>query len=92
MWMFIVSIALLLAVALVISLPLLRGALVPYALEAEPGQPEEDFSERDALLDALSDLEDSFGAGKLTRPDYEAQKERLQLRYVEVVDGRASSS
>lgn len=86
MWMFIAALALVLIVAAVISLPLLRGGLEPYALAEAPA---EDFSERDALLDALTDLEESYGSGKLSQADYDAQKQRLQLRYVQVLEGRA---
>ena len=86
MWMLVISVVLLLVAAVVVSLPLLRGTLEPYALEHAE---DDDFSERDALLDALSDLEESYGVGKLSQADYDAQKQRLQLRYIEVVEGRA---
>jgi hypothetical protein len=86
MWMFVAAVVLLLLVAGVISYPLLLHRLEPYDL---PELPDDSFSERDALLEALSDLEDSFHAGKVSEPDYAAQKQRLELRYIQVVEGGA---
>ena len=86
MWMFAVSVLVLLLAAAVISAPLILQHLEPYDL---PDLPDESFSERDALLEAMSDLEDSFHAGKVSEGDYAAQKQRLQLRYIEVVEGGA---
>jgi hypothetical protein len=86
MWMLAIAALVLLLVAGVISYPLVMQALEPYALAELP---DESFSERDALLEAMSDLEDSFRAGKVSQGDYDAQKQRLQLRYIEVVEGDA---
>jgi hypothetical protein len=86
MWMFAAAVLVLLIVAGVISYPLLVHRLEPYA---RPDLPDETFSERDALLEGLSDLEESHRAGKVSQQDYEAQKQRLQLRYIQVVEGRA---
>jgi hypothetical protein len=86
MWMFAVSVLVLLLAAGVISAPLILQRLEPYDL---PDLPADAFSERDALLEAMSDLEDSFHAGKVSQDDYAAQKQRLQLRYIEVVEGGA---
>jgi hypothetical protein len=86
MWMFAIAVLLLLIAAAVISYPLFMRRLEPYAL---PDLPDETFSESDALLEALSDLEDSFRAGKVSEADYAAQKQRLELRYIEVVEGGA---
>jgi hypothetical protein len=83
MWMFAAAVLLLLIAAGVISYPLLVHRLEPYDL---PDLPDESFSERDALLEAMSDLEVSFRAGKLSEADYTAQKQRLQVRYIEVVE------
>ena len=86
MWMFAVSVLVLLLAAGVISAPLILQRLEPYN---RPDLPADAFSERDALLEALSDLEDSLRAGKVSQDDYAAQKQRLQLRYIEVVEGGA---
>jgi hypothetical protein len=86
MWMFVAAVLVLLVAAAAISYPLLMQRLEPYDL---PELPDESFSERDALLEALSDLEDSFHAGKVSEGDYAVQKQRLELRYIEVVEGAA---
>jgi len=46
------------------------------------------FTESDALLDALTDLEDAHRAGKLSDADYAAQRERLEVQYIAAVEGR----
>lgn len=89
MWLFFASALMLLAVAGVISYPLLRQPLEPYAPEPAP---DEALTERDALLDALSDLEDALRAGKLSDDDYAAQRQRLELRYIRVVEGREAGA
>jgi cytochrome c-type biogenesis protein CcmI len=89
MWIFAASIALLLLAAAAVSYPLLRHRLEPYDL---PDLPDDDFNERDALLEALSDLEESRLAGKLSAEDYAAQKERLQRRYIMVVESGESGA
>lgn len=86
MWMFAAAVLVLLVAAGVISYPLLMQHLEPYDL---PELPDESFSERDALLEALSDLEESYHAGKVSEGDYAAQKQRLELRYIEVVESAA---
>lgn len=82
MWMFVFAAILLLIAAGVISVPLMARRIEPYDL---PDLPDESFRERDALLEAMSDLEASFHQGKLSEDDYMAQKRRLQLQYIEVV-------
>ena len=74
----------LLVAAAVISYPLLFHRLEPYAL---PELPDESFSERDALLEALSELKQALRAGKISPADYEAQRGRLERGYVELVEG-----
>ena len=83
MWMLGVIALVLLVAAAVISYPLLFHRLEPYAL---PELPDESFSERDSLLEALSELEQAFRAGKISRVDYEAQRGRLERGYVELVE------
>ena len=75
----IITILLLLAAAVLLSLPLVAMGGQPYVME-EPPAPS--FTERDALLEAMSELELSHGAGKLSREDYERQKARLQREYL----------
>ncbi|HKI99200.1 MAG TPA: hypothetical protein VKB51_12070 [bacterium] len=89
MWMLVAAVLLLLVLAGVIGYPLFMTRLEPYAL---PDLPDESFSERDALLEALSDLEESYHAGKVSETDYSAQKQRLELQYIEVTEGGASDA
>jgi hypothetical protein len=84
MWMFAVAALLLLLVAGVISYPLLAQRLESYTLAVPDDEP---YGERDALLEALGDLEDSFRAGKLSQPDFDQQRGRLERRYLDVVEG-----
>ncbi|HIL88315.1 MAG TPA: hypothetical protein EYM25_06355 [Deltaproteobacteria bacterium] len=44
----------------------------------------EEFSQRDALLAALSELEEEQLIGRLSRTDYQQQKLVLQRQYLEV--------
>lgn len=76
------STILLLAV-LVVSYPLVFQKTEPYVL---PRQLPSEFSERDALLDAIDDLEHSFHSGKLSQTDYEAQRARLEVQYVALLE------
>lgn len=78
---------------LLISLFLGLGALffITYPLFFQPLQkyqlptPEvEEFSQRDALLAALSELEDDRLMGRLSREDYQQQKLVLQRQYLAV--------
>jgi len=78
---------------LLISLLLGLGALffIIYPLFFQPLQkyqlpvPEgEEFSQRDALLAALSELEDDQLMGRLSREDYQQQKLALQRQYLAV--------
>lgn len=80
--MYLVSLFVLLVSLAVVSYPLFFQPLIEH--EAPP-DPESEFSERDALLEALSDLELSFGTKKLTDLDYQLQKRALQTRYAEVL-------
>lgn len=86
MWMFVIAAVVLLITAGIISVPLMMGRIEAYAL---PDLPDESFSERDALLEALSDLEASFRQGKLSEEDYTEQKQRLQVQYIQTVENGA---
>lgn len=48
-----------------------------------------EFSERDALLEAMSELELEYQSGKLSRTDYEGAKARYQTEYATLVDASA---
>ena len=43
-----------------------------------------DTSESDALLSALSELEDDFQLGRLNKDEYQQQKIRLQRQYLKL--------
>lgn len=79
---FVIGIILLIVAAGVITIP-----LVFHKAEAVTrlDSPVADFQERDALLDAMSELELSFGSGKISEPDYQRQKHALQREYLSVV-------
>ena len=48
------------------------------------GQATPDSSESDALLSALSELEDDFQLGRLNKDEYQQQKIRLQRQYLKL--------
>lgn len=74
----------LLFAAAVISYPLLFEPLQVHEGETEPKG--ELYTERDALLENLSDLETSLKTGKVNQAVYETQKARLQREYLELLD------
>ncbi len=75
------------AVAIVaIGYPLAMQRLEPFNLEDSP---REDFSEQSALIEALSELEQSHQMGKLSPEDYESQRSRLEREYIASVKGDA---
>lgn len=78
-----VAMLLVLLAAAVVSYPLLFEKAEPYAA---PPAPYSAYSERDALLDAIDDLEHSFHSGKLSQADYEAQRARLEAQYVTLLE------
>ncbi|MDH5751714.1 MAG: hypothetical protein OEZ59_04785 [Deltaproteobacteria bacterium] len=83
MMVFIIGILALLISAAVISYPLFYGEQEPYLLE---DLPDESYSEKDATLDALSELELSYQSGKLPEDIYQVQKAKLQKQYIQVVE------
>jgi hypothetical protein len=85
----IVAAALLLLAVGVVSYPLLFQPPEPYA---PPGPPPPEFSERDALLDAMDDLEHAFYSGKLSPHDYQAQRAALEARYVAVLEAAEAAA
>lgn len=77
-WLFMFLIIVISVVA--IAYPLFWSKLQSYEL---PGITELDFSQADSWLSALSDLEDDFALGRLSKPDYQQQKIFLQRGYLE---------
>ncbi len=77
------AVAVMVVAAAAIGYPLFFQRLEPYALH---GLPDSEYSERDALLEALSELEREFLAGKLSDPDYESQKQALQRDYLRAAE------
>lgn len=87
---YVLSVLLLLAVAAVISYPLLLSRLEAYTLPDEE-LPEEPYTERDALLEQLSELELSFHSGKVSEEIYSAQKAKLQKQYIETIEAEEAA-
>ncbi len=65
---------------LVITYPLFFQKIVDYLSEQDTSS---DFNEQNALLSALSDLEEEYQLGRLSEPDYERLKLHFQRRYLE---------
>ncbi len=86
---FIIAGAVLVAAVLIISYPLIFGAMESYRAESAPGA---EYSERDGLLEAMSELEISFQTGKLSASDYEQQKARLRRQYLGAPEGAGGSA
>ncbi|MBI3993739.1 MAG: hypothetical protein HY342_10730 [Candidatus Lambdaproteobacteria bacterium] len=82
----VVGILVLIAAAAVLSLPLFLRKLEPYdnpqAVIAEP------YTQADALLDALGELDLSFRSGKLSDEDFQAERAHLQRAYIALVEQR----
>ena len=87
MWIIIAALGMFVISVVVISFPLVRDSL-EYFDERESD--DEEYSERDALLEALSDLELSFDTGKISEAAYKNQKLELQKQYLKVVEGEAT--
>jgi len=87
MILFLISALILLTVAAVISFPLIFHSLENYNA---PLSAEAEFSHRDALLEALSELELSLKTGKLSEADFEAQKTFLEAQYLEEITPAAA--
>ena len=52
--------------------------------ELQKAESDLDTSESDALLSALSELEDDFQLGRLNKDEYQQQKIRLQRQYLKL--------
>lgn len=78
----------LLIAAAVIAYPLVFASLESYLVS---DLPDEEFRESDALLEALSELEQSKLSGKLSEQDYRKEKLRLQKEYIESAEAPAKA-
>jgi hypothetical protein len=79
----VIAVLLLMLAIAVVSYPLVMQPAESYI---QPKAPPAEFSERDALLDAIDDLEHSFHSGKVSQADYEAQRAQLEVQYVAVLE------
>lgn len=77
------SAAVMLVAAGVVAWPLVRDRVEPYLSGRPMGAR---YSERTALLEALSELEQEYRAGKLSEADYRHTSERLQRDYLRLVE------
>ena len=64
---------------MVIAYPLFFQKITRYLSESDIST---DFNEQDALLSALSDLEEEYQLGRLSEPDYQRLKLHFQRRYL----------
>ncbi len=80
MGMMITFIVLLLSVTIgVIAYPLFFQKVTPHLSEKQTSK---DFNEQDALLSALSELEEEYQMGRLSEDDYKRLKLHFQRRYL----------
>ena len=87
MMLFILAILLILITLAVVSYPLVSSSLERFEdRESE----DEEYSERDSLLEAMSDLELSWDTGKISEAVYKSQKVNLQKQYLSLVEGKTS--
>ena len=66
----------------VVTFPLFFSRIQRHELQRDQVTP--DTSESDALLSALSELEDDFQLGRLNKDEYQRQKIRLQRQYLKL--------
>ncbi len=66
----------------VVTFPLFFSRIQRHELQRDQANP--DTSESDALLSALSELEDDFQLGRLNKDEYQQQKIRLQRQYLKL--------
>ena len=66
----------------VVTFPLFFSRIQRHELQRDQAIP--DTSESDALLSALSELEDDFQLGLLNKDEYQQQKIRLQRQYLKL--------
>ncbi len=88
MWLIAFAVLVVLLAVLVVSYPLVVLGLETYL---HPQGEEEPYTERDALLEAISELEQAHRAGKLSPQDHEAERRRLEAEYIRLVEGSGTS-
>ncbi|MDG2197834.1 MAG: hypothetical protein P8O70_13290 [SAR324 cluster bacterium] len=66
----------------VVTFPLFFSRIQRHELQKD--QANLDTGESDALLSALSELEDDFQLGRLNKDEYQQQKFRLQRQYLKL--------
>ncbi len=81
MWLYLISGAVLLVAAGLLAYPLVFQQVERYGTDGRHSTP---FSERDALLQAMSELELEFQGGKVAESDYRAHKARYEREYLAV--------
>jgi len=81
----IIAALVLLASVAVIAVPLF---LQPLEFHQDTAPEDNEYSPRDGLLEALSELELSFRTGKVSPEDYQTQKNSLQSEYIREVEPR----
>lgn len=79
MKMIIISLLIVAVTIVVIAYPLYFQKIVPF--HSEEGTSLE-FNEQDALLSALTDLEEEYHLGRLSEADYQRLKLHFQRRYL----------
>ena len=89
MWIFALSALILLAAAAAVAYPLVFQRVVPLEVERASSS---QFNERTALLEALSELESEYGAGKVSESDYRRHKARYQRDYLALAGEAAGGS
>lgn len=84
---FVVAIVLLCVAGVVLSAPLVLHKLEAYQGAGTSADPSTSLKANEAgrLLEALSELDHSRDAGKVTLADYATQRERLEREYLQVV-------
>ncbi len=65
---------------MVIAYPLFFQKITRFTSEPDIST---DFNEQEALLSALSDLEEEYQLGRLSEPDYQRLKLHFQRRYLQ---------
>ena len=83
MWLIIIGSLLLIIAAVGVSYPLFAEPLEPLFFEEVT---EDHFSEKDALLESMSDLEYAYKTGKISEQVYTEQKSSLHHEYVTLVE------
>ena len=84
MWVFVAAALVFIMAGIVLAVPLFFQNLEPFLTPDSAGTA---FSESDALLEAMSELELEYLGGKVNETDYDREKIRLQREYLEVRQG-----